>query len=161
NFRWVTDMGLPGPDAGKGGKHVILPPDWKGEPPAGHHTGKSTTNRVFLIIRSLPIGGDIKAAIERIQTVKIQPLNPPADWKPPTWTNVTEKCPSGGSRPERTWCGNRTASPVLTATALPPGCRNPGSRVSQLRERSTAIFSPATARQRARPRPLAPRSRLG
>src|SRR5262245_29341332 len=91
NFRWVIDMGLPGPDAGKGGKHIILPPDWKGEPPAGYHTGKSTTNRISLIIRSLPIGGDIKAAIERIQTVKIQPLRPPADWKPPTWTNVTEK----------------------------------------------------------------------
>src|SRR5262249_16112076 len=43
NFRWVIDMGLPGPDAGKGGKHAILPPDWKGEPPAGYHTGKSTT----------------------------------------------------------------------------------------------------------------------
>lgn len=26
NFRWVMDMGLPGPDAGKGGKHIILPP---------------------------------------------------------------------------------------------------------------------------------------
>src|SRR5262245_14712811 len=29
NFWWVIDMGLPGPDAGKGGKHVILPPNWK------------------------------------------------------------------------------------------------------------------------------------
>jgi hypothetical protein len=91
NFRWVFDMGLPGPDAGKGGKHLLLPPDFKGEVPARYYTGKSTTNRVFLVIRSLPIGGDIKAAIERIETVKIQPLSPPADWKPPTWTNVTEK----------------------------------------------------------------------
>jgi hypothetical protein len=24
--RWVLDMGLPGPDAGKGGKRVVLPP---------------------------------------------------------------------------------------------------------------------------------------
>ena len=30
NFRWVIDMGVPGPDAGKGGKHIILPPGWKG-----------------------------------------------------------------------------------------------------------------------------------
>jgi hypothetical protein len=91
NFRWVIDMGLPGPDAGKGGKPIILPPDWKGETPAGYYTGHSTTNRVFLIIRSLPLGGDIKAAIERIQTVKVQPLNPPAGWTQPTWTIVTEK----------------------------------------------------------------------
>ena len=91
NFRWVIDMGLPGPDAGKGGKHIILPPGWKGEIPAGYYTGQSTTNRVFMIVRSLPVGGDIKGAIERIQTVKVQPLNPPAGWRPPTWTNVTEK----------------------------------------------------------------------
>jgi hypothetical protein len=24
--RWVLDMGLPGPDRGQGGKHVVLPP---------------------------------------------------------------------------------------------------------------------------------------
>jgi hypothetical protein len=28
--RWVIDMGIPGPDAGKGGKYLILPPDYKG-----------------------------------------------------------------------------------------------------------------------------------
>ena len=28
NQRWVADMGLPGPDAGKGGKHLLLPPDY-------------------------------------------------------------------------------------------------------------------------------------
>jgi hypothetical protein len=32
---WVMDMGLPGPDAGKGGKHLILPPGYKGEVPPG------------------------------------------------------------------------------------------------------------------------------
>ena len=31
NQRYVMDLGLPGPDAGKGGKHVILPPNYKGE----------------------------------------------------------------------------------------------------------------------------------
>lgn len=91
NFRWVIDMGLPGPDAGKGGKHIILPPGYKGKVPPGYHSGTSTTNRVFLIIRSLPVGGDLPGAISRIQTVKIQPLNPPAGWTTPTWTNVTEK----------------------------------------------------------------------
>lgn len=38
--QWVMDFGLPGPDAGKGGKHVILPPGYKGEAPApGRSTG--------------------------------------------------------------------------------------------------------------------------
>jgi hypothetical protein len=91
NFRWVIDMGVPGPDAGKGGKHIILPPGWKGTVPTGYYTGQSTTNRAFLIIRSLPVGGDLNGALARFPTVKIRPLNPPAGWSPPTWTNVTEK----------------------------------------------------------------------
>jgi hypothetical protein len=91
NFRWVMDMGLPGPDAGKGGKHIILPPDWKGETPAGYHAGQATTYRVFLALRSLPVGGDLDGALARIQTVKIQPLSLPPGWTQPTWTNVTDK----------------------------------------------------------------------
>jgi hypothetical protein len=47
NFRWVMDMGLPGPDAGKGGKHIILPPDWKGEVPAGYYSGQSAPIACF------------------------------------------------------------------------------------------------------------------
>lgn len=36
-FRFVTDTGAPGPDAGKGGKYLILPPDYEGDldPPVG------------------------------------------------------------------------------------------------------------------------------
>ena len=36
-FRFVTDTGAPGPDAGEGGKYLILPPDYEGEldPPVG------------------------------------------------------------------------------------------------------------------------------
>lgn len=36
-FRFVTDMGAPGPDKGKGGKYLILPPDYEGDlsPPEG------------------------------------------------------------------------------------------------------------------------------
>lgn len=30
-FRFVTDMGIPGPDAGNGGKYLILPPDYEGD----------------------------------------------------------------------------------------------------------------------------------
>src|SRR6516162_6877666 len=34
--RWILDIGLPGPDAGKGGKHLVLPPGYKGEVPPGY-----------------------------------------------------------------------------------------------------------------------------
>ncbi len=39
NMRWVLDMGLIGPNKGKGGKHLILPPDYKGEVPSGYNVG--------------------------------------------------------------------------------------------------------------------------
>ena len=32
-FRFVIDMGAPGPDKGKGGKYLILPPDYEGKAP--------------------------------------------------------------------------------------------------------------------------------
>src|SRR5262249_3442064 len=38
NQRWIADMGVPGPDAGKGGRHLLLLPRYEGEVPAGYHS---------------------------------------------------------------------------------------------------------------------------
>ena len=35
NQRWVSDLGLPGLDAGKGGRHLLIGPDYKGPAPKG------------------------------------------------------------------------------------------------------------------------------
>ncbi|WP_035650883.1 DUF1254 domain-containing protein [Flavobacterium sp. ASV13] len=92
NQRWVADMGIPGPDAGNGGKHLLLPPGYKGAVPAsGYHVWKSSSNNLTVGIRSLPVGGDVQAAIARIKTVKVYPLNKPADWKEPVWLDLTDK----------------------------------------------------------------------
>jgi len=92
NQRWVADMGIPGPDAGNGGKHLLLPPDYKGVVPAsGYHVWKSSSNNLTVGIRSLPVGGDVNAAITRIKTVKVYPLNKPANWKEPDWLDLTNK----------------------------------------------------------------------
>jgi hypothetical protein len=48
NQRWVADMGLPGPDAGKCGKHLLLPPGYKGEIPSGYHTATSLGKEVVV-----------------------------------------------------------------------------------------------------------------
>ena len=37
-FRFVTDMGAPGPDRGKGGKYLILPEGYQGDLPEGYFT---------------------------------------------------------------------------------------------------------------------------
>ncbi len=59
NMRWVQDMGLIGPDKGKGGKHLILPPDYEGEVPSGYYVGRSKTRMVVVFIRIIPIAGDV------------------------------------------------------------------------------------------------------
>jgi hypothetical protein len=89
--RWIADMGIPGPDAGKGGKHLLLPPGWKGAVPTGHHVGESATNRVILGVRSLPLGGDIAGALARIPTVKVHPLVSTPRWVEPQWRDLTAK----------------------------------------------------------------------
>jgi hypothetical protein len=89
NQRWVMDMGLPGPDAGQGGRHLLLPPGYVGEVPDGYFVGRSTTYRVLAGIRALPIGGDVHAASDRLTTVKVHPLEHPRGWREPTFIDLT------------------------------------------------------------------------
>src|SRR5689334_22391067 len=49
--KWAGDVGLPGPDKGKGGKYLILPPDYTGEIPTGYYTYRSGTYGVFVFWR--------------------------------------------------------------------------------------------------------------
>jgi hypothetical protein len=81
NFGWIADIGLPGPDAGKGGKHLILPPDYQGEVPSGYYTAQSRTNYILIGARALPTGGDFQGALDAQRKIKIYPLaqaaNPP------------------------------------------------------------------------------------
>lgn len=72
---WILDMGLPGPDAGKGGKHLILPPGYTDQVPAGYHVGRSSSYKVLVAARSLPVGGDVDKAMAALRTIKIHPLN--------------------------------------------------------------------------------------
>ena len=49
--RPVTDLGLVGPDKGKGAKYLITPPGYKGEQPQGYIVFESPTNNIFIAIR--------------------------------------------------------------------------------------------------------------
>jgi len=50
---WAGDVGLGGPDKGKGGKYLVLPPDFKGEIPKddGYYVYQSRTYGVFVFWR--------------------------------------------------------------------------------------------------------------
>jgi hypothetical protein len=82
-FRFVVDMGAPGPDKGKGGKYLILPPDYKGETPAGYFVARSTSYVNWLILRGFLVDGKPDAASKMFrEQLKVYPLsqaaNPPA-----------------------------------------------------------------------------------
>jgi hypothetical protein len=74
NFHWVLDMGLNGPDKGHGGKHLILPPDYQGDIPAGYNVGRSDTWKVFFAIRSLSPEGNLTQALNALDGIKVYPL---------------------------------------------------------------------------------------
>ncbi len=50
-FRYIADVGPAGADKGKGGKYLVLPPDYKGEVPDGYFIAKSRTYGVWLFLR--------------------------------------------------------------------------------------------------------------
>jgi hypothetical protein len=50
-FRWVTDLGAIGPDKGKGGKYLVLPPDYKGDVPSGYFVVRPKTYWMWMLVR--------------------------------------------------------------------------------------------------------------
>jgi len=81
-FRYVTDLGIAGPDKGKGGKFLFLPPDFEATPPEGYYTFKSATYNNLLASRGFQVNGDPKPGVDNLrQRLRIYPLadaaNPP------------------------------------------------------------------------------------
>ena len=77
-FQHVIDFGRPGPDRGKGGKFLLLPPGYDGPlPDSGFHVGQSSTNLVIAFGRSFMQDNDPKPTVETIKEhLKIYPYTP-------------------------------------------------------------------------------------
>ncbi len=80
-FRYMQDVGPMGPDKGKGGKYIILPPEYKGKIPSGYYVVKSRTYRVWTFMRG-SIANGLEAAVKNVKdNLRIYPLslkdNPP------------------------------------------------------------------------------------
>ncbi|MFX0542447.1 DUF1254 domain-containing protein [Roseovarius sp. S4756] len=84
DFRWVNDIGVTGPDAGKGGKYLFVPPgNTDAMPETGYFVQEPRTNTLLLFFRAFVKDGDIAAAVEHVKSsTKVYPLtavdNPPA-----------------------------------------------------------------------------------
>jgi hypothetical protein len=81
--KFFGDVGLPGPDAGKGGKFLLLPPGYKGKVPKGYFVYRSATNNVFIFLRSFyQDPKNLTPAVALVEQSKIYPLNGKAIAKP-------------------------------------------------------------------------------
>jgi hypothetical protein len=85
-IKYLADIGLPGPDKGKGGKYLILPPGYEGEADESKYfVYRSKTNGVFVFTRSFfEDASNLQPAVDNAQQIKIYPLNgkaKPMDFK--------------------------------------------------------------------------------
>jgi len=80
----LVDVGPKGGDGGKGGKYLILPPDYKGKVPPGHIPVRSATYNGYALFRAIPASSaetDRAKAVALVRKQQIYPLarasNPP------------------------------------------------------------------------------------
>jgi hypothetical protein len=88
--KYFGDVGLFGPDNGKGGKFLLLPPGYKGPVPKDYFIYRSQTNNVFIFLRSFyQDPKNLAPAVELIEGAKIYPLNGNPNAKPMVFPNAS------------------------------------------------------------------------
>lgn len=83
-FRHVTDLGSAGPDEGRGGKYLFLPPDHEGEFPDGYYVFRCRTYTNWAVFRALD-GADT------IRQVRVHPLDQAAYPPPNEFADVAQR----------------------------------------------------------------------
>nr|WP_246311607.1 DUF1214 domain-containing protein [Leifsonia naganoensis] len=90
---WIADLGIAGPDAGAGGRHIFVPFDHPAEGlddvDGFVHRGRG--RRVVVGLRGIPQNGDVEKAIALLRSVTVAPLRDDQGWVEPVWTDLTGK----------------------------------------------------------------------
>ncbi len=91
DFRWVTDVGLTGPDKGAGGDYLFVPPGYQGTlPEKGYQVARPRTNRLLLFYRAFVEKGDIAAAVAGVKAkAAMFPLAEAANPPPTRFVDVS------------------------------------------------------------------------
>jgi hypothetical protein len=80
-FRYVADLGVIGPDKGKGGKYLVLPPGYKGDVPSGYFVVRPRTFWTWAMVRGSTAQGLVDEVKAMEGAIRIYPLakakNPP------------------------------------------------------------------------------------
>ncbi|TYC78561.1 DUF1254 domain-containing protein [Stappia sp. BW2] len=89
--RFVGNMGVTGPDKGKGGKYLVVPPGYTGDIPDGYYLLKPSTNRNFMFLRG-SIKNGLKPAVENITSkLKVYPLKDAENPAATEFVNMSNK----------------------------------------------------------------------
>jgi hypothetical protein len=81
--KWSGDVGLPGPDRGKGGKYLVLPPEYAGDIPPGYFTYRSGTYGVFVFWRGFfKDPKQLEEPVRVMEQTRIYPLGKKDSAKP-------------------------------------------------------------------------------
>ena len=91
NFRWVTDVGLTGPDQGAGGDYLFVPPGFEGTlPEQGYHVARPRTNLLLMFYRAFVQKGDIAGAVANLKSrAAIFPLSQATNPPPTSFVNIS------------------------------------------------------------------------
>jgi hypothetical protein len=89
--RFVGDIGVTGPDRGKGGKYLVVPPGYDGQIPQGYFLLKPRTNKNFLFLRGSIAEGLEVGAKNMTSGIRIYPLKDAAKPAPTTFINMSGK----------------------------------------------------------------------
>jgi hypothetical protein len=74
-FRYLQDIGPAGPDKGKGGKYLVLPPGYEGEVPEGYFVVRPPSYRVWVFMR-VSIANGLDAAVKIAKDgLRVYPLS--------------------------------------------------------------------------------------
>jgi hypothetical protein len=88
--RSIADVGLPGPDAGKGGKYLLLPPGHRGATPrTGYYVLQGTMNNYNVMIRGIVQNGDKDAAVQNVKRVRVYPFAESGNPKPNKFVSMS------------------------------------------------------------------------
>ncbi|TYC64091.1 DUF1254 domain-containing protein [Stappia sp. BW2] len=89
--RFAGNMGVTGPDKGKGGKYLVVPPGYDGAIPDGYFLLKPSTNRNFMFLRG-SIKNGLKPAVENITSkLRVYPLKDAANPAATEFVNMSNK----------------------------------------------------------------------
>ncbi len=89
-YRWVTDIGITGPDKGEGGKYLIVPPGYKDEIPDGYFVVRPSTYGNWVPFRTFLVDGSPKPGVESVKKhLKIYPLADSANPSPVKFVNAS------------------------------------------------------------------------